>query len=249
MAHWTHDLNVPFEVHDYDEFLFCRISHIASLQNSVRRLRVRQHINQPTELKVDFWNTFFSCITAVSTLFLAVFGFIAWRSSGQMRLDQLGPKFLVSAYLCRPTGSEYDFCLGTITAIPGYIPFRIRKIRIAGASMSRDVRFSDVNLPAPSPSFPETEQDWLKDVDVDVVVNTSPEMTVYPVDKDGKLMPSELRKAQFRFHLRPSKGVEVLIFRISPSIWDIISMRALPVVRTVRIKNPRANESIRIEKA
>ena len=49
MAHWTHDLNVSFEVHDYDEFIFCRISHIASLQNSVRRLRVRQHINQLTE--------------------------------------------------------------------------------------------------------------------------------------------------------------------------------------------------------
>lgn len=190
-------------------------------------------------------NLLFDGVTAFATFASLLFMVISSRLKSAKSKE---PTFICSLMPLRnpPDEKWYGYC--AIAIIPGEKEFRIRKISVKGALISRAIGFTDRELPGPVPVFPTSAEDWCTSVPMDVVIPTRSEATYYEISNEG-IGEAKIAKRQLTFHLFPTSSEFVFNIKIIPSIWEILLLRSFIVRRTVamRMNMATANKALQTE--
>lgn len=181
-----------------------------------------------------------ACATTLGTILL-IYGIVD-------NLMKKLPEVSISSYPTRMDNGKM-VCMVTIRFTPNIRSFYFKRLVITNGMIGGQIAVTYNKKPPEVPDVPTSKSKWANTVKIKHVIPTESEMTVYPLDPETSSTGDPVvNEPCFVFFVLPSSSdSNFLKIQIWPSIWSILSLRSVPIFRTIQKTAHIASRSERIE--
>lgn len=158
------------------------------------------------------------------------------------------PEVSISSFPTRMDNGKM-LCMVTIRFTPNSRSFYFKRLVITNGLIGGQIAVTYDKKPPEVPDIPNLKSKWAYTVKIKHVIPTKSEMTFYPLDpKTSSVLDPVVDEPCFVFFVLPSSSdSNFLKIQIWPSIWSILSLRSVPIFRTIPKTAHIASSSKRIE--